>query len=295
MTEKTDIMDNASAWVQSVWQKAQSNWIGREGQDRTYRVDVIIPAVCNLLDDYFPKGNVRILELGCGDGVLLESNDFRKLFNEDGFYHGIDLSETLLNSVRENHSASNITFQQGDIADPSLPDTVEERYKKANVALSVFMIQEVPNLDVYIHNLARLTAPGALTITVSVHPDFADWLLREDRLQVEKRLGGDTEFTNYQWRWAGYYPIVEEIHGTFYLPHFQRTVEDYKMIMERHGFKLEQTIDLPEPTRDIPRLVQGGVSPFTPFADNQYWPRIGEAPSAIIFVARKETDCAVNG
>lgn len=294
MREKTDIMDNASAWVQSVWQNAQSNWAGREGQDRAYRVHVIIPAVCRLLAGYFPGKNIGILELGCGDGALLESNDFQRLFGDEGFYHGIDIAEPLLESARKKHTARNVTFQHGNIADPSLPDTVQSRYTKADAVVSVFMIQEVPNLDVYMRNLSRLTLPGALAVTVSVHPDFADWLASEDRLPIEKKLGGDSEFTAFQWRWAGLYPIVEEVNGTFYLPHFHRTTEDYKMYLKRYGFSIERIIDLPEPTKEIPRLVQGGVPPFTPFADNQYWPRIGEAPSAVIYVARKETDSAIN-
>ena len=288
-------MGNASAWVHTVWRNAESHWSDRTGQDREYRTHVIHPALCGLLADNFPGNGLRILDLGCGDGVLLESDDCRKLIGNDGRYHGIDIAATLLARARANHDAANITFQRGNIGDPTFPGTVMDEGRNTDAVVSVFVIQEIPDLEVFMSNLAKLTPSGGLAVTVTVHPDFAGWLCENGRLKTEESLGGDDSLADFQWRWAGYYPIVDEVNGVFHLPHFQRTTGDYKMVMERHGFTVEHVIDLPEPTRDLPRLVSGGVSPFTPFADNFYWPRIGEAPSTVIFMARKEADRAIKG
>ncbi len=295
MAVKSDIMNEASAWVQSVWEEAQSNWAGRAGQDREYRNQVIHPAVCGILTDMFPEKGLRVLELGCGDGVLLENGDFRQLIGGNGRYHGIDISDTLLDRARANHDAGNISFQAGDIADPALPENVLSSDRNVNAVISVFVVQEIPDIESFMNNFARLTPAGAMAVIVTVHPDFAGWLRDTGRLQTEERLGGDEMLMHYQWQWAGYYPIVDEVNGVFHLPHFQRAVADYQELMKRHGFTIEQAIDLPEPIHDLPRLVSGGVPPFTPFADNHYWPRIGEAPSAVLIMARKETGRAIKG
>ena len=104
-----------------------------------------------------------------------------------------------------------------------------------------------------------------------------------------QNLTNPAENEHFHWRWAGYYPIVNEPHETFFLPHFHRTIQDYRSLLERFGITVENIIELPEKKNDLPRMVKQRVSPFTKFKNNLYWPRISEAPSAIAIIARKES------
>jgi hypothetical protein len=92
------------------------------------------------------------------------------------------------------------------------------------------------------------------------------------------------------WRWAGEYPIVDEPSGIIYLPHFQRSITDYEMLMKSYGIAVEAIVELPDTRHDLPNLVKQGVSPFKAFEGNSYWPYIGEAPSALAFIMRKDSE-----
>ena len=91
------------------------------------------------------------------------------------------------------------------------------------------------------------------------------------------------------WRWAGYYPIMDEPREAFFLPYFHRTVEDYRSALEGSGFIIERILEFPD-SKQIPSLLKRGISPFAPFKNNLYWPRIGEAPSSLAFITHKGTN-----
>lgn len=58
------------------------------------------------------KGGERILDLGCGDGVL--TAELAK-FVPDGFVLGIDASESMIETARKDHAGANVRFEQQDI------------------------------------------------------------------------------------------------------------------------------------------------------------------------------------
>ena len=58
------------------------------------------------------KGGERILDLGCGDGVL--TAELAK-FVPDGFVLGIDASESMIETARKDHAGANVRFELLDI------------------------------------------------------------------------------------------------------------------------------------------------------------------------------------
>jgi len=60
------------------------------------------------------KGGERILDLGCGDGVL--TAEMAKLV-PDGFVLGIDASESMIETARKYHAGANLRFELLDIND----------------------------------------------------------------------------------------------------------------------------------------------------------------------------------
>jgi trans-aconitate 2-methyltransferase len=58
------------------------------------------------------KGGERILDLGCGDGVL--TAELAKLV-PDGFVLGIDASESMIETARKDHAGANVQFELLDI------------------------------------------------------------------------------------------------------------------------------------------------------------------------------------
>ena len=58
------------------------------------------------------EGGERILDLGCGDGVL--TAELAK-FVPDGFVLGIDASESMIETARKDHAGANVRFELLDI------------------------------------------------------------------------------------------------------------------------------------------------------------------------------------
>ncbi len=291
---KEILIARAESWVENVWQDVSSRWSARSGQDKSYRWHVIHPALVRILKKLYPKRHLRILDLGCGDGVLLDDPDTVELFSGDGRYLGVDISPELLEKARGHHHEENVSFLQGNLSDHDLARRILDREifdreKEWDCTLSIFAVQEIPDIESFMDNLSKLLDKCSRAVILTVHPDFAEWLERTGIIQVVNELNGFNENMKPQWRWVGLYPIVDEPDETFYLPHFHRTLEDYRSLMKKHGIAIEQVIEIPDKHNELPLLVKQGFSPFAPFEKNIYWPRIGEEPSALAIIARKET------
>ncbi|MFC1490958.1 class I SAM-dependent methyltransferase, partial [Candidatus Latescibacterota bacterium] len=257
------------------------------GQDKSYREHVIYPALEKILSLRFRSGGLRILDLGCGDGIFLDNPEVWKLLTGERAYLGVDVSGELLARAEKKHSADNIEFFEGNLSESGLAGSINAMGKDWNCALSVFAIQEIPDINSVMRNIAGSIGSGAYVVLVTVHPDFAEWLLEAGRMRLAESISGGNDEDTSLFRWAGYYPIVDEPDESFYLPYFHRTIEDYENIMIGHGLLPSETLELPD-KKDLAELVQQGISPFKKFAGNDYWPKIGEQPSALAIIARKE-------
>ncbi|MBN1293629.1 MAG: class I SAM-dependent methyltransferase [Candidatus Latescibacteria bacterium] len=294
MNAENKIIKKAEVWAAGLWEKAQSRWTVRLGQDKNYRSYVIHPALLSIINKLYKDEPVNVLDLGCGDGIFLEEKANREILNKNGTYLGVDISEQSIKQAQSLHNNPNVNFIQGNLTDPGLPKLIEEKGKVWNCIISVFTIQEIPDLNSFLKNLGAIVQDGSYALIVTVHPEFAEWLKENGRMRVENDLnypvgansaGIDLSF----WHWAGQYPIVDEPLKSFYLPYFHRTVEEYSDAFERTDFYVEQEIELPDRKKDLPRLVNEKISPYTQFESNLYWPRIAESYSSLVFVLRKES------
>lgn len=270
--------DHAGIWAASLWDDAASRWTEREGQDRNYRLHVVHPAIRKILRERFPDGGIRLLDLGCGDGSFLDDAENAALLR-DGAYYGVDVSPELVGRAEEKHHGPGRTFGIADLAAPG--DGLLPGGENAwNCALSVFVVQEMPDLTVFFERLWRIAAPGTCVIVVTVHSAFGGWLRDAGRMPEAGLDPGE------DWRWAGRYPIVDEPREPFYLPYFHRTEEDYRAAFERAGFRIRDVRGIPDGDERA-RLRAEGISPFIPFETNAYWPRMAEGPSGMLILAER--------
>ena len=287
MKTRENIIHDAEVWAKTVWNEALLRWSVRSGQDKSYRWHVIYPAIVNILSESFQNKRLRILDLGCGDGIFLDNQNTSELIANDGAYLGVDISGELIEKARDRHNENNVGFLVGNLSDTDFARRILNRETGWDCVLSVFVIQEIPDIESFMENLERILKTGAFALIVTVHPDFALWLKQTGRMRITGDHANFHEQESPPWRWAGYYPIVDEPNEAFFLPYFHRTTEDYRSLMERFGIIVEKIIELPD-KNDLPLLMKQGFSPFTPFEHNIYWPRICEVPSALFIIARKE-------
>ncbi|MFC1551053.1 class I SAM-dependent methyltransferase [Candidatus Latescibacterota bacterium] len=280
-------IEDAGDWVRSVWDDAVPRWSVREGQDKSYREHVIFPALETILDLRFRSGGLRMLDLGCGDGIFLENPAHMNLLTGERAYLGIDVSGELLARAEKRHSADSIDFMEGDLSDRGLADRINNTGIDWNCALSVFAVQEIPDIDPVIRTIADTIRSGAYVVIVTVHPGFAEWLLEAGKMRRAEAISGGNDPDASLFRWAGYYPIVDEPNESFYLPYFHRTIEDYENSLIEHGILPSEIMELPG-KNDLAALAGKGISPFKEFEHNDYWPNICEQPSSLVIIARKE-------
>jgi len=274
----------ASRWVDSLWETAVPRWLDREGQDRSYRKHAIHPVIHSFLTDYIRNNPIHLLEVGCGDGGILEDRFEREFIMHVGRYLGIDKQPALIEQARECYSCVAVDFIIGDISSHETAHQLEKRNIRWNCAISVLTFQEIPDIASTMDNLSAILEKGSLALFIMVHPSFGEWLRSSGHLPVLQELTN----TSSQWRWVGNYPIVDEPLEAFYLPYFHREIEDYRNILSQAGFTTREIIEFPDATHDLPSLVDCNVSPFYPFESNLYWPYIVEKPTSVAIIAEKE-------
>jgi len=286
-TEETKLTAKAESWAASLWRDALPRWKERPGQDTNYRRYVVFPALHAALSAHLPGGNPRILELGCGDGNLLDERFVRECLENGGDYLGIDISTELLETAAARHPGENIRFLGYDVTKKAFVEHIAKREAAWDVVVSILAIQEIPDLESFMDNLSRTASRDTLILLAAVHPDFGRWLMETGRMRKEDSLspGGAG---GMQWRWAGYYPIVDEGREPFLLPYFHRSMDDYLALFGKHGFGMKGVVEIPDREHLLPELVERGISPFVSFGTNLYWPRIAAEPSSVLFVAKKE-------
>lgn len=282
-----DLISTAVSWAESIWKEASLNWVFRSGQDLNFRNYIIHPFLEKTLSEILGNNPAHILELGCGDGILLDSPGIKALTEVKGSYTGVDTSEVLLDKAEKNHNGSSLKFVETNLSNEEAYRIISQQNSGWNCIISVFVIQEVANVKAFIKNIAGLMSESVFTVIVTVHPDFAAWLMREKKMDENSELRSSENCLDSQWKWAGRYPIVDENHGTFFLPYFHREISDYSDLFRSEGLEIFKIVELPS-RENIKSLVEKKISPFVSFNGNDYWPEMGVNSSAIAFIIRKE-------
>lgn len=284
--DNNNLIPPAVSWAESIWKEASLSWVFRSGQDLNFRSYVIHPFLEKTLSEMFGNDPAHILELGCGDGILLDSPGIKALTDIKGSYTGFDTSKILLNKAAKNHYGSNLKFIESNLSDNGAYRKIHRNDSGWNCIISVFVIQEVADIKAFIKNLAGLMRDGIFSVIITVHPDFANWLMNENRMPENTNLRPSDSCRGCQWKWAGKYPIVDENHGTFYLPYFHREIADYTELFRSEGLEIYKTVELPS-REEIKSLVEKKISPFVSFKGNDYWPEMSINSSATAFILRK--------
>jgi len=276
----------AKFWAASLWGNSITRWPERRGQDLHYRTYVAHPAIRELIREYCPIVNIRLLDLGCGDGAFLDDPANIELL-KGGDYLGVDVSAELIGKASEKHSGPGRGFTTGNLSELETFEHIRMTGGPRDCALTIFVIQEMPDLGSFLKHLGQVMKTGAFAFMVTVHPSFAEWLREAGAMPVARELEQGREGGFGRWRWAGFYPIVDEPREPFYLPYFHRSEKDYNKLFKQAGFTIREYREIP-PADDLNKFRAQGISPFSAYDTNVYWPRIAERPSGVIMAAEKE-------
>lgn len=191
------------------WQKV-GKWYGKitEGEGHYYHRNVIIPRVLELLN---LKPNSKVLDMGCGSGILGRSID--KNIN----YVGVDLSPSLIkDAIRQDNNPNHKYL----INDASKLEIKENDFSDSIFILS---LQNMKSAEMAIKNAISKLKTGGKLLLVLNHPAFR--IPRQSSWQIDN--GNKTEYRrinkymsnmeipinmnpsdrNSEFTWSYHYPI----------------------------------------------------------------------------------------
>ena len=128
-----------------------SRWWDEHGEFKP--LHQINPLRANYIDTHSPVAERKVIDVGCGGGILSESLAFR-----GGEVTGIDMGEAPL-SVAELHkleSGANVTYRRS-----TAEQAAEEEPEVYDVVCCLEMLEHVPDPASVIAACARLAKPGA--------------------------------------------------------------------------------------------------------------------------------------
>lgn len=159
--------------------KAVSDWydsiVGEKGH--FYHREVIIPNLLRLLR---LKTNDRLLDIGCGQGVL------SRAIPHDVDYIGIDIARPLLTIAEKYQKTKRFTFIEADITQPwplsHLP--------KVSHAACILTLQNVEDPGAVFEELSHVLMEGGRAVFVINHPSFR--IPRQSRWNFDEKTKTQT-------------------------------------------------------------------------------------------------------
>ena len=143
--------DAVAAWY--------SGWVGADGS--RYHRRLAIPALLDLLQ---PQSGERILDLGCGPGVLAPH-----LARAGAAATGVDLSPRLIAIARKRHRRD-ARFVVGDVT--RLSSVAGLRAATFDAAAFLLSIQDIEPLEDALRSTAWALRPGGRVVMLMTHPCF---------------------------------------------------------------------------------------------------------------------------
>ena len=136
-----------------------AGWVGTDGSDHHRRL--AIPTVLGLLD---PKAGERILDIGCGPGVLTPHID-----SAGARYTGVDKSRKLL-AFANRHHGHHGRFLHGDAT--RLHQIPELRNTAFDAVVFMLSIQDIAPLEDAFSESINLLRHGGRIVLLMTHPCF---------------------------------------------------------------------------------------------------------------------------
>lgn len=209
--------------------------IGVEGQEPLHK-KIIDPLIFDYLGNY---RNLKILEVGCGNGYLLQ-----KLAGRAHMVFGLDKSKKLLSIAQHNtNKFNNITLNYGDVS-----KVLPYADSSFDVVIANMVLQYVPKLETFARESARvLKNSGALIVIVD--PPARALFVRAQELagkKSEKLLMPASYFS------AGK-RIKKSLWGKAMLEYYHRPIEGYINPFTPY-FNLDTLTELTE-DGEMPRIL----------------------------------------
>ena len=199
-------------------------WVGEKGS--IHHTKLAIPAVLELL---VPKPGEKILDIGCGQGVLAQY-----IVSAQALYTGIDVSERLV-KIAQNRKIPQANFIVGDARKLNLSGF--------DAAVMLLSIQDMDPLEDVIKSVAKAVKVGGRLIIFMNHPAFriprqSGWGWDEGRKLQYRRI--DRYLTPLAVPMKAYSSGASGVTTSFHRP-----LQNYLNTLNDFGFVTERIMEIP--------------------------------------------------
>ena len=131
------------------------------------RVPFITQQACAHLgrrpDDDHPLTGLRVLDIGCGGGILSES-----MAALGAFVHGIDVTERNIGIARSHAQAGGLEIEYECVSAESLA----KRNVQYDIVLNMEVVEHVADLDSFMYAAAQMVRPGGMMFVATINRNW---------------------------------------------------------------------------------------------------------------------------
>jgi hypothetical protein len=268
-------ISNWNEWCEQLWRRGEDAWIKRDGQDHYYREKVVLPNLAREVEK-LPYDYKTLIDLGSGDGhttnLFVKEMTLRQRSTETVLL--IDRSAVQLNRSLQQPFLGNAHLINQDLVKGGWVGDVS-RFPSPRIFLSIFVFQELPCVGELFAKLFYVMDSADICFAVFVDPGYSSWLSERGSVKIVENNHSSAR----EWEWAAKYPISIESKILF-LPHFQRSLDTYRMLAVQNGLLVGDPVQLVVPDSPSSREV---------FADTVYGNDIiGRSSSVLISLRKKD-------
>jgi len=216
-------------------------WVGEKGSKHHRKL-----AITAVLELRARTRNERILEVGCGHGVLADY-----IAEKGARYVGVDLSDKMIRHARKAHGTTG-EFILGDAE--RIPESGNVAKGSFDAVISMLSLQDMVSLDDAIRGASWSLKPGGRMVVLITHPCFriprqSGWGWDEERQLRYRRV--DRYLTELKIPTKAY--EVRGVKGVLW--NFHRPLHIYVNSLGRHNLFIDQIREIPtyKVSRSTPR------------------------------------------
>jgi 2-polyprenyl-6-hydroxyphenyl methylase/3-demethylubiquinone-9 3-methyltransferase len=173
MSQQTSIDPNEVAFFQKLselwWQESGPLW-------PLHRMNGLrLDYICNILTSEFgldshsekPLQGLRILDIGCGGGILSES-----VARLGASVHGVDVAAKNIHIARQHAEIGGLSINY-EIGSAEILAGRGELY---DAVLNMEVVEHVAELDLFLNACMKLVRPGGVMVVATINRTIASWL-----------------------------------------------------------------------------------------------------------------------
>lgn len=159
-------MSNVDPSEIAKFEQLASRWWDKEGEFKP--LHEINPLRANYIDGHAPVAGKKLLDVGCGGGILAEA-----MAQRGADVTGIDLGEAPLNVAKLHALESGVSVNYRKVA---VEELAEEAPESFDIVTCLEMLEHVPDPSSVIRACAKLVKPGGKLFFSTINRTPKGWL-----------------------------------------------------------------------------------------------------------------------